>query len=73
MNFVGPRPERPECVQELAHQLAYYGHRHVIRPGLTGWAQVRYGYARTTDAAVRSTISTTSRTCQWYLTCPSWS
>ncbi len=44
MGFVGPRPERPEFVQWLAEQIPYYNLRHIIRPGLTGWAQVRYQY-----------------------------
>jgi sugar transferase (PEP-CTERM system associated) len=47
MSFVGPRPERPEFVPWLAEQLPYYDLRHMIRPGLTGWAQVRYGYGAT--------------------------
>jgi sugar transferase (PEP-CTERM system associated) len=49
MGFVGPRPERPEFVELLAQEIPYYGLRHVIRPGLTGWAQVRYNYANTID------------------------
>jgi exopolysaccharide biosynthesis polyprenyl glycosylphosphotransferase len=44
MGFVGPRPERPEFVQWLAEEIPYYTLRHIIRPGLTGWAQVRYQY-----------------------------
>ena len=44
MGFVGPRPERPEFVPLLSQEMAYYHLRHMIRPGLTGWAQVRYGY-----------------------------
>ena len=44
MGFVGPRPERPEFVQWLAEKIPYYNLRHIIRPGLTGWAQVRYQY-----------------------------
>ena len=44
MGFVGPRPERPEFVQWLAEAIPYYNLRHIIRPGLTGWAQVRYEY-----------------------------
>jgi sugar transferase (PEP-CTERM system associated) len=44
MAFVGPRPERPEFVQWLEEQIPYYNMRHIIRPGLTGWAQVKYQY-----------------------------
>lgn len=44
MNLVGPRPERPEFVQWLAGKLPYYQLRHIIRPGITGWAQVKYQY-----------------------------
>jgi len=51
MAFVGPRPERPEFVEWLKHEIPYYNVRHVIRPGLTGWAQVRYKYGNSvTDA-----------------------
>jgi sugar transferase (PEP-CTERM system associated) len=44
MAFVGPRPERPEFVQWLSSEIPYYDLRHMIRPGITGWAQVRYRY-----------------------------
>ncbi|MBV8207202.1 MAG: TIGR03013 family PEP-CTERM/XrtA system glycosyltransferase [Acidobacteria bacterium] len=44
MGFVGPRPERPEFVQSLTAVIPYYNLRHIIRPGVTGWAQVRYPY-----------------------------
>jgi sugar transferase (PEP-CTERM system associated) len=44
MSFVGPRPERPEFVSWLAKELPFYDVRNMIRPGLTGWAQIRYGY-----------------------------
>lgn len=44
MGFVGPRPERPEFVQWLSSEIPYYELRHIIRPGITGWAQVRYQY-----------------------------
>jgi sugar transferase (PEP-CTERM system associated) len=44
MGFVGPRPERPEFVQWLSGEIPFYELRHLIRPGLTGWAQVRYHY-----------------------------
>jgi sugar transferase (PEP-CTERM system associated) len=47
MGFVGPRPERPEFIPMLTEHLPYYYMRHLIRPGLTGWAQVRYGYGAT--------------------------
>jgi sugar transferase (PEP-CTERM system associated) len=49
MGFVGPRPERPEFVEWLSEQIPYYNLRHIIRPGLTGWAQVRYGYGATLE------------------------
>ena len=44
MGFVGPRPARPEFVQWLVEAIPYYNLRHIIRPGLTGWAQVKYQY-----------------------------
>ena len=47
MSFVGPRPERPEFVSWLSEQIPFYHVRTLIRPGLTGWAQVRYGYGAT--------------------------
>ena len=43
--LVGPRPEQPRYVRELSEILPFYGMRHLVRPGLTGWAQVKYGYA----------------------------
>ncbi len=51
MGFVGPRPERPEFVPWLTEQLPFYDLRHIIRPGLTGWAQVRYGYGASLEEA----------------------
>jgi len=47
MAFVGPRPERPEFIEMLSKEIPYYSVRHVVRPGLTGWAQVRYKYGAT--------------------------
>lgn len=49
MSFVGPRPERPEFIAELTRQIPFYGQRHVVRPGLTGWAQVRHRYGASVD------------------------
>lgn len=49
MSLVGPRPERPEFVHDLTEQIPFYGQRHVVRPGLSGWAQVRYAYAATVE------------------------
>ena len=51
MAFVGPRPERPEFVQWLTQEIPYYGVRHAVRPGITGWAQVRYKYGNTVEDA----------------------
>ena len=56
MSFVGPRPERPFFVAELARAIPYYSERHWVRPGITGWAQVNYPYgASTEDAWVKLT------------------
>lgn len=52
MSLVGPRPERPEFVRSLAEQIPFYGQRHVIKPGLTGWAQVRYTYGASVEEAM---------------------
>jgi sugar transferase (PEP-CTERM system associated) len=51
MAFVGPRPERPEFVEWLSKEIPYYGVRHAVRPGITGWAQVRYRYGNTAEDA----------------------
>jgi sugar transferase (PEP-CTERM system associated) len=53
MSFVGPRPERPEFVADLTRQIPFYGQRHVVRPGLTGWAQVRYTYGASVEDALQ--------------------
>jgi sugar transferase (PEP-CTERM system associated) len=51
MGFVGPRPERPEFVNWLTQEIPYYPLRHVVRPGITGWAQVSYQYGNTVEDA----------------------
>ncbi|HWP99906.1 MAG TPA: TIGR03013 family XrtA/PEP-CTERM system glycosyltransferase [Vicinamibacterales bacterium] len=52
MSLVGPRPERPEFVKELTRRIPFYGQRHTVKPGLTGWAQVRYRYGSSVDDAL---------------------
>jgi sugar transferase (PEP-CTERM system associated) len=51
MNFVGPRPERPHFVQQLAQEIPFYEQRHLIPPGLTGWAQIKYPYGASIEDA----------------------
>jgi sugar transferase (PEP-CTERM system associated) len=51
MSFVGPRPERPEFVEDLRKTIPYYDERHSIRPGITGWAQVQYSYGASVEDA----------------------
>ena len=52
MSFIGPRPERVEFVQQLEKEIPYYQVRHIIKPGLTGWAQVNFRYG----ASVKDSI-----------------
>jgi sugar transferase (PEP-CTERM system associated) len=53
MSLVGPRPERPEFVSELTKQIPFYGQRHAVKPGVTGWAQVRYTYGASVEDALQ--------------------
>ena len=51
MSFVGPRPERPQFVDELEQQLPFYAERHMVKPGITGWAQINYPYGASVEDA----------------------
>ncbi len=52
MSFIGPRPERPEFIEHLKKKIPYYAERHVVKPGITGWAQVKYSYGASTEDAI---------------------
>ncbi len=52
MSLVGPRPERPEFVSELQESIPYYAERHAVKPGITGWAQLRYSYGASEEDAL---------------------
>ena len=52
MSFVGPRPERPNFVAQLSESIPYYVERHTVKPGITGWAQLKYAYGATEQDAV---------------------
>lgn len=52
MSFVGPRPERPFFVEELGQKINYYEYRHTVKPGITGWAQIRYPYGASFEDAI---------------------
>jgi sugar transferase (PEP-CTERM system associated) len=51
MSFVGPRPERPQFVSDLEEKLPYYAERHMVKPGITGWAQINYPYGASMEDA----------------------
>ena len=52
MSFIGPRPERPEFTTGLQQRIPYYNLRHIVKPGLTGWAQIMFGYGDSVDDSV---------------------
>ncbi len=52
MSFIGPRPERPEFVEKLKERIPYYSHRHFVKPGITGWAQIKYPYGASVEDAL---------------------
>jgi sugar transferase (PEP-CTERM system associated) len=52
MSLIGPRPERPAFVEQLTREIPFYGQRHVVKPGVTGWAQVRYSYGASVEDAL---------------------
>ncbi len=52
MSFIGPRPERPEFIEELKRIIPFYSERHFVKPGLTGWAQVKYPYGASVEDAI---------------------
>lgn len=53
MSFVGPRAERPVFVEQLSEQIPFYSQRHLVEPGLTGWAQVNYGYGASVEDSIQ--------------------
>jgi lipopolysaccharide/colanic/teichoic acid biosynthesis glycosyltransferase len=53
MSIVGPRPERPELLERLAEVIPFWSRRHLLKPGITGWAQINSGYASNYDTTER--------------------
>ena len=53
MSMVGPRPERPHFIEQLSAEIPYYHQRHIVKPGVTGWAQISYPYGNTVEDAVQ--------------------
>ncbi|MGY8960924.1 MAG: sugar transferase, partial [Alphaproteobacteria bacterium] len=53
MSFIGPRPERPTIVEDLAKEIEYYHYRDTVKPGITGWAQINYPYGASVEDAIQ--------------------
>ena len=53
MSLLGPRPERPEFVQELSRSIPFFNRRHAVLPGITGWAQVKYPYGSSVEDSLQ--------------------
>jgi len=53
LSFIGPRPERPEFVKELVEKIPYYQMRHLVKPGLSGWAQINFPYGASVEDALQ--------------------
>ena len=53
MSLIGPRPERPDIVRDLCEKLPYYAERHLVKPGITGWAQISFRYGSSIEDAKR--------------------
>ena len=53
LSFIGPRPERPEFVGELSQKIPHYSMRHIVKPGLSGWAQINFPYGSSVDDSMQ--------------------